>query len=293
MKKQNLKFFIITGVSGAGKSQTLKCLEDLGFFCVDNLPIDLISPFINIILNTKEKIDKVGLGIDIRTTFISKNRNRFFDNLTLTLNELKNKGINYKIIFLDADNSTLVKRFSETRRKHPIGKVLLSSIKKEKIFLEQLKASSDKIIDTTNFTLSDLKSAILSLLDITPTKELVINIVAFGYKYGLPIDADIILDLRFLVNPNYVPNLKKLTGNYEKVKKYILKSKVTKIFLKYLFQLFDFVLTYYVKEGKSYLTIGCGCTGGKHRSVVIANILGDYLYKKGYTIKIQYRDIKK
>lgn len=292
MKINNLELFIITGVSGAGKTQTLKCLEDLGFYCIDNLPVNLIPKFIDTIIETEKKPVKIGLGLDIRASFFSKNTRKFMESLTSIFRELKEKGIRYKIIYLDADNNTLVKRFSETRRKHPIGKNILSSIKREKKLLSQLKIYADKIIDTSNLILSDLKSILISITGIE-SPNIIVNIVSFGYKYGLPIDADILMDVRFLSNPNYVLNLKNLTGNDKKVKDYVLNSKITRKFLKYLFALCDFLLPQYVKEGKSYLTIGCGCTGGRHRSVTVANALGEHLKNKGYPVKFQYRDIKK
>lgn len=292
IKKSNLEFFVITGVSGAGKTQTLKSLEDLGFFCVDNLPPDLIPQFVDLIAKKSSKLTKIALGIDVRATFVSKNTNKFFENLTPKLNELKKKGIAYKMIFLDADSATLIKRFSETRRRHPLGKNLIAAIKKETKLLEPFKAYSDKIINTSNYTLNELKSMLISLLGIK-TSGPIINIISFGYKYGLPIESDIILDVRFLPNPNYINSLKNLTGNDKAVKKYVIKFKIIHDFIKHVYNFFDFVLPHYLKEGKSYLTIGFGCTGGKHRSVVLSNLLAEHLKKKSFTVKQQYRDIHK
>jgi UPF0042 nucleotide-binding protein len=295
MKQTRIEFFIVTGMSGAGKTQALKCFEDLGFFCADNLPIDLIPQFANIVSNSGGKLSKVALGIDIRVTAYTSVRssNEFRDLLIDALKDIKRTGIKYKIVFLDADNTTLIKRFSETRRKHPLGKDLITAIRQERKDLQQIRAIADKIIDTANSTLGELKSEIAEVADIKFTRELVIKIVAFGYKYGIPLDSDIFFDVRFLPNPYYVDKLRRLTGNDKLVHNYVMKTEIARKFIGMLTSLISFVLPYYIKEGKSYLTIGIGCTGGKHRSVVIANMLNEFLHKKGYLVKVHYRDVDK
>lgn len=279
-------FLIITGMSGAGKTQALKCLEDMNFFCIDNMPVDLIHKFIELRNVLGNKFDKAVLGIDIRA---GKSLNSFFD----VLSDIKRKNIEYRIIFLDANDSVLVRRFSETRRRHPLGKNLLLAIKEERKQLEQIRAQADKLIDTSNLTLSDLKAELTSILGITAKEKMVISLISFGYKYGLPLDADLVFDVRFLPNPNYIPRLKLKTGNDDIIRKFVLNNRVSKKFIKKVCDLLDLLLPLYVKEGKSYLTIATGCTGGQHRSVVITNFLAQFLQKKKYIVQVQYRDINK
>jgi len=296
MKQKNISFFIVTGMSGAGKTQALKCFEDIGFFCADNLPVQMIPEFTKIVISANHKLTGIALGIDIRTALNPsvKSLPKFRHLLINSLQKVKNMGINPKIVFMDADNSTLIKRFSETRRKHPVmGKDLYVSIKKERKGLQQIITLSDKIINTANSTLGELKSLISGIADIKFKNEIVINIIAFGYKYGIPLDSDIVFDVRFLPNPNYVAKLQCLTGNSVKVEKYVMKFNITRQFLQLFFDLISFMLPNCIKEGKSYLSIAVGCTGGKHRSVVISNCLNRYLRKNGYAVRMSYRDIEK
>jgi len=282
-------FVIVTGLSGAGRSTALKNFEDLGYFCVDNLPTTLIPKFAEICLQLKDKIDKVALGIDIR-------EGDFLDDLFSSLEELGKMAFSHQILFLEASNSILVRRYSETRRKHPLdteGRSMLEVIIKERKRLMGIKERADKIIDTTSLTPQEFKQVIFSSFRETPELDTMnVSLVSFGYKYGIPVDADLVIDTRFLPNPHYIERLRPLTGNNPEVSRFVLKSAVTQKFLRKYFGLLKFLIPYYIKEGKSYLTIAVGCTGGRHRSVIIVNKLKKFLDKK-YPVKTQYRDIEK
>ncbi len=282
-------FIIVTGLSGAGKSLALKNFEDLGYFCVDNLPTTLIPKFAEICLQLKDKIKRVALGIDIR-------EGDFLDDLFSSLEELAKMGFTHQILFLEADNSVLVRRYSETRRKHPLdgeGRSILEVIIKERKRLMGIKERADKIIDTTALTPQEFKQVIFSSFrEVSEGDAMNVSLVSFGYKYGIPVDADLVIDTRFLPNPHYVERLRPLTGNDAEVSRFVLRSSVTQKFLKKYFALLKFLIPYYIKEGKSYLTIAVGCTGGRHRSVIIVNELRKSLEKK-YPVRIQYRDIGK
>jgi len=282
-------FVIVTGLSGAGKSLALKNFEDLGYFCVDNLPTTLIPKFAEICLQLKDKIKKVALGIDIR-------EGDFLDDLFGSLEELGKMGFGYQILFLEAGNSVLVRRYSETRRKHPLdreGRSILEVIIKERNRLMGIKERADKIIDTTALTPQEFKQIIFSSFREAPELDTMnVSLVSFGYKYGIPVDADLVIDTRFLPNPHYIEKLRPLTGNDAEVSQFVLKSSVTQKFLKKYFALLKFLIPYNIREGKSYLTIAVGCTGGRHRSVIIVNELRKLLKKK-YPVRIQYRDIGK
>jgi len=282
----NVDFFIITGISGAGKSQALKSFEDMGFFCVDNLPTTLIPKFSEIVSQSEGRLNKVALGIDIR-------EGEFLDTFFDSLSELKRQGFNYKIVFLEANTRVLVRRYSETRRRHPLGKSIVESIREERKRLTEIKARADKIIDTSNLTSGELKEVVATLLRPTEREILNLSVVSFGYKYGLPPDADLIFDVRFLPNPQYKNSLRNLDGNEKKIQKYVLANPVGKNFLKKFFSLIESLIPWYIKEGKSYLTIGIGCTGGKHRSVVVANALQEFLKKEKYMLKLLHRDINR
>ncbi len=282
-------FVILTGLSGAGRSTALKNFEDLGYFCVDNLPTTLIPKFAEICLQLKDKIKKVALGIDIR-------EGDFLDDLFSSLEELGKMGFSHQILFLEASNSVLVRRYSETRRKHPLdteGRSMLEVIIKERKRLMGIKERADKIIDTTSLTPQEFKQVIFSSFKEGPELDTMnVSLVSFGYKYGIPVDVDLVIDTRFLPNPHYIERLRPLTGNDPEVSRFVLKSAVTQKFLRKYFGLLKFLIPYYIKEGKSYLTIAVGCTGGRHRSVIIVNKLKKFLDKK-YPVKTQYRDIEK
>lgn len=287
------RFIIITGMSGAGKSSAIDVFEDLGFFCVDNLPTVLLPKFAEIIVQSTGKITKIALGIDVR-------ERGFLNNLFNTLKELDSRQIKYEIMFLEASNEVLLRRFSESRRPHPLdregkGYSVLEGIEKERELLTEIKARASKIIDTSKLTSKDLRDEILtSFFQKTGVKQIMrVNLVSFGYKYGVPLDADLVFDVRFLPNPFYMESLKSYTGNDKKVKNFVLLNPVTKKFLKKFFNILKFLVPYYIREGKSYLTITIGCTGGKHRSVVIVNELEKYLNQKKYDVKVHHRDVNK
>lgn len=291
MKPEDKKsqFVIITGLSGAGKNQALRCLEDMGFFCVDNLPTSLIPTFAHLCRHSTTPVERIALGIDIREGV-------FLDDFREALRQLKNSGYIYQIIFLEASNQVLVRRFSETRRRHPLGEgeSILGNIEAERKRLRSLREKADLIIDTTYLNVHELKENLLkNFLKPTDTR-MVINIVSFGYKYGLPQDADLIFDMRFLPNPYYHRRLRLLTGRNRLVRNFVLSEKVTKELLAKLYNLLDFLIPYYRQEGKVYLTIALGCTGGRHRSVVLAGELKRSLLKKGEeTVRVEDRDINK
>ena len=278
------KFFVITGVSGAGKSQALKCFEDFGFFCVDNLPVALVDKFADHIAEGTH--DRVALGMDIR-------EGKLLANLPKVLKTLKDRGIEHRVLFLDAADASVIQRFSETRHRHPLGTKIGEAIKEERKLLLPLKEIADKVIDTTGMTLGELKEAISQTLELTRTKEMTLSVVSFGYKYGLPMDADIVMDVRFLPNPNYVPELRKLTGLTEPVEKYILGQPAARKFLDEYLKLITGLLPQYVREGKSYLTIAVGCTGGQHRSVFITRFLAQKLRVSGHPIQEFHRDLSR
>lgn len=283
---ESVHFVIVTGLSGAGKSQALNCLEDFGFFCVDNLPLAILPRFIELTRSLKDRFKKVALGIDIR-------EGGFFKDFANSLNELKTAGIKYKLIFLDADDQTLIRRYSETRRRHPLGSNILKGIKAERKKLAEIKAFSARIVNTSNLTLSELKEAVYSVLALMQRPGMSIHIVSFGYKFGVPIDSDVVMDVRFMPNPNYVSSLRYLTGRDKPVKRFIQKSNKAKALLKRLKGLFKMLLPLYIKEGKSYLTVCMGCTGGRHRSVYIAEQLSGIIKGLGHKTKLTHRDIEK
>jgi RNase adapter protein RapZ len=278
------KFFIVTGISGAGKSQALKCFEDFGFFCVDNLPVALIDQFAE--LSTKTAHKRIALGMDVR-------EGKTLEGLPDILKRLKEKGVEHRVLFLDANDAVVIHRFSETRHRHPLGLKIDEAMKEERKMLLPIKEIADKVIDTSKMTLGELKEAISQTLELTRTKEMTLSIVSFGYKYGLPMDADMIMDVRFLPNPNYVPSMRKLTGLNAPVQRYILGQPAARKFLSEYVNLISGLLPQYVREGKSYLTIAIGCTGGRHRSVFITRYLAKKLRSSGHPIMEFHRDISR
>lgn len=283
-----MRFVIVTGLSGAGKTQAIRCLEDLGFFCIDNLPPTLIPKFAEACYQTEGRIDKIALVIDIRG-------GKFFDDLFESLNYLKIQEYRYEILFLDASDEVLIKRFKETRRKHPLapeGRVL-NGILMERNRLSEVKNIADQIIDTSKLSTRELREKITAVYSEEGQIEtqLIITVVSFGFKYGIPVDSDLVFDVRFLTNPFYIPELKHYSGNEEPVKEYVLGFKETGIFIQKLEDMVEFLIPNYMKEGKRQLIISIGCTGGRHRSVVIANELYRILKEKGHQVNIDHRDI--
>ena len=286
---KNIRIAIITGLSGSGKSTALRALEDIGFFCVDNLPIVLLPKFLEIQSGTASEISKIALVMDVRGKY-------FLEKHTEIILGLKAKGYHIEILFLEASNDSLLHRFSETRRTHPLSqkRTVLESIKLEREKLTDLKRMADNVIDTSRFNVHELKELIQRYyLSPSSGKRLVVNLTSFGYRYGLPPDADIVLDVRFLPNPYFVKDLSDLNGNDQKVEDYVLGWDESKQFLDVLFNLVSFLTPLFEKEGKTYLNVAIGCTGGKHRSVVIINQLGRHFEEKGYQVNLQHRDVKK
>lgn len=282
-----MRFIIITGLSGAGKSQAVKFLEDLGFFCVDNLPPALILKFAEICSQSRGSIDKIAIVTDIRG-------GKFFDQLQSSLDELQKEGFNYDILFLEASDETLIKRFKTSRRMHPLaidGRVI-RGINAERRKLEEIKAKATYIIDTTNMSTSQLKQEIIHLfVEGGKTERLMINVISFGFKYGIPLDADLVFDVRFLPNPYYIESLKKLSGNDDEVREYVMKWPEAVVFMSKLIDMTEFLIPYYIKEGKTQLVVAVGCTGGRHRSVTIANLLSLKLKEKEHRVIVEHRDI--
>ncbi|HHW30315.1 MAG TPA: RNase adapter RapZ [Clostridiaceae bacterium] len=284
-----MKFIVITGISGAGKSLVAKYLEDLGFFCVDNLPPSLIPKFAEICYQSRGKMDKIALVIDVRG-------GELLNDLFPALDELKAAGLSYSIIFMEASDKVLVKRYKESRRMHPLATEgrLIKGINDERKLLEPIKKKADHIIDTSNLTPRQLKEEITGIIvEGKVFKGMIINIISFGFKYGIPIECDLVFDVRFIPNPYYISSMKNLTGKNEAVKDYVFKFNETTEFLNKLSDMLDFLIPNYIKEGKSQLVIGIGCTGGRHRSVVIADTLQAILSKKEYTVITDHRDINK
>ncbi|UCG81195.1 MAG: RNase adapter RapZ [Desulfobacterales bacterium] len=282
------KIVIITGLSGSGKSTAIKALEDVGFFCVDNLPVALLPKFLELRAYSDLEISKIALVMDIR-------EKDFVSTYSDVLDRLRGLGYRFEILFLEASEEILLRRYSETRMHHPLarGRSLLEAIHNERAQLEGLKGISDKVIDTSHYNVHELKAVILGhVLKAIQTGHVEVHVLSFGYKYGIPHDADLVIDVRFLPNPYFVPELKRLDGMAPEVQAFVKRWDETQIFLKKYLDLLDYLIPLYEKEGKSYLTVAVGCTGGKHRSVVIADEIFQYLNHKTDHINLVHRDIE-
>lgn len=286
-KRTTLSSIIVTGLSGAGKSSALRVLEDLNYFTVDNLPIPFIFDFFKLI-RQKEDIEKVALGIDVREYI-------FHEDLSTVIKNIKaQEAISIKVLFLECSEEVIVRRYSETRRPHPLARnsSILEGIKKERELLSSLREIADYIIDTSGFNVHDLRRNLVEKFGFDSQQpSLQIQILSFGYKYGIPFDADLLFDVRFLPNPYFNKELRKKTGLDEEIREYLNKFEETKIFIERLVELLMFLLPLYEREGKSYLTIGIGCTGGQHRSVAIAEDIAKILGTK-WRLKVLHRDSK-
>ncbi|MCX5845688.1 MAG: RNase adapter RapZ [Deltaproteobacteria bacterium] len=286
---KNLRVVIITGLSGSGKSTALRSLEDIGFFCVDNLPVILLPRFLKIQFNDSKVITKVAMVMDLR-------EKSFLEKYTRIFTKLKSMGYKLEILFLDSSDDALLHRFSETRRVHPIsvkGSVM-EGINLEREKLAPLKQMADKVIDTTSYNVHQLKDVVQRhFISSSASQRMIIHVTSFGYRYGVPADADIVLDVRFLANPYFVEELKYYNGHHQDVRDYVLESDESKIFIQKLFDMMAFLIPLYEKEGKARLNIALGCTGGRHRSVVMANQIGSYFSDKNYIVTINHRDINK
>lgn len=283
-----MRFVVVTGMSGGGKSTALKMLEDAGFYCVDNLPISLVEKFVELISMPNSEISKVALGLDVRA-------DQSFEDATRTLSDLKTKGCKFEILFMDADENVLIKRYKETRRVHPLaadGRVE-DGVHRERKALDTIRHNADYIIDTTNLLTRELKEELGRIfVENGEYNNLMVTVMSFGFKYGIPADADLVFDVRFLPNPFYIDELKHKTGNDKEVQDYVMSFEETEVFMEKLTDMIHFLIPNYVKEGKYRLVVAIGCTGGKHRSVTLANELYRRMKDKGnYGLKLYHRDV--
>lgn len=283
---KNKVIFIITGLSGSGKSTAVAALEDAGFYCVDNMPVDLLPKFLEMPIEHDSQIAGIALVMDLRERgFLSKYKAVF--------DKLRQNGYYFEILFLEAEEEILVQRYSETRRQHPLstGKSLLAGIREEKKQLQELRSAADLVINTSKLNVHQLKSKILDIAqkskNIVPMR---INVISFGFKYGIPYDADLIMDVRFMANPYFNPDLKELDGETQEIKEFVLGHEDTHVFLGKYLDLLDYLIPLYEKEGKAYLTIAFGCTGGRHRSVAIARAIYEHINAMGKTVELNHRD---
>ncbi len=283
-----MRFVIVTGMSGGGKSTALKMLEDAGFYCVDNLPISLIEKFVELVSVPGSEINKVALGLDVRA-------DQSFEETTRILDQLKEKGYDFEILFMDANETSLIKRYKETRRIHPLaadGRVE-DGVKRERKVLENVRKNADYVLDTSKLLTRDLKEELDRIfIKNEEYNSLMVTVMSFGFKHGIPADADLVFDVRFLPNPFYIDELKRKTGNDREVQEYVMGFPEAESFMEKLTDLIQFLIPNYVKEGKYQLVIAIGCTGGKHRSVTLANELYKRMKDKGkYGMKLYHRDI--
>jgi UPF0042 nucleotide-binding protein len=286
---KHLRVVIISGLSGSGKSTALKALEDIGFYCVDNMPVVLLPKFLEIQSDPAKQIDQVAMVMDLR-------EKSFLEKYPRVFNRLRQQGYRIEVIFIDANDEILLHRFSETRRVHPVsvkGSVM-EGIRLEREMLFPLKEMADWVIDTSSLNVHQLKDAVQrAFLASSDKKRLIVNVVSFGYRYGLPADADVVFDVRFLPNPHFIEELKPHDGHHSGVRDYVMATDEAKGFIQRLFDLMDFIVPLYEREGKARINIALGCTGGHHRSVVMANQLGGYFSEKDYLVNITHRDITK
>jgi UPF0042 nucleotide-binding protein len=285
-----MEIVIVTGMSGAGKNTAEKMMEDQGYYCVDNLPVRLFDKFMDLMSAPGSDISKVCLGVDVRAE-------KSFDSVLDVLHALKEKGYNYKIVFMDASDEVLIKRYKETRRAHPLapnGRVE-DGIAKERKILKGIKEQADYVFDTSNLLTRELKQQLVEIFEKNKDyQSLIVTVISFGFKYGIPSDADLVFDVRFLPNPYYIELMRHLTGNDREVRDYVLSFPQTVEFMKKLDDMISYLIPYYIKEGKNQLVIGIGCTGGQHRSVTIANELYSALKGHGgYGINLVHRDCPK
>ena len=283
-----MRFVIVTGMSGGGKRTAMKMLEDVGFYCVDNLPTSLIEKFVELLWTPNSEVTKVALGLDVRSDIN-------FGEVEAILEKLQGNGYKFEILFMDASDDALVKRYKESRRVHPLatdGSRVQDGIARERKILKETKKKADYVIDTSKLLTRELKEELDRIfVQNEEYNSLMVNIMSFGYKYGIPGDSDLVFDVRFLPNPYYIDELKHQTGNDKPVQDYVMSFPETKEFLEKLVDMLNFLIPNYIKEGKYQLVISIGCTGGKHRSVTLANALYEKMKgRKGYGLKLSHRD---
>src|SRR5881628_3455079 len=284
---QPSSFIIITGLSGSGKGTFLRALEDRGFNCVDNLPVSLLAKFHELIVKSQDEGSKAAMVIDVREGQTLAEFPAVYQDLK------KNASLEMSLWFLEASDNVLVRRFSETRRPHPLDpdRPVLEAIVLERELLAPIRDVADHVLDTSQFTIHELRQHAVRLFEERTDQHLLVSMVSFGFKYGVPIDSDLVFDVRFLPNPNFVPQLKAFTGSNSKVIDYMNSQEATGKFLEHLYTFVDFLLPQYEKEGKSYVTMAVGCTGGRHRSVFIANALAEHIQAQQYRVKVSHRDV--
>ncbi|MBQ4040932.1 MAG: RNase adapter RapZ [Oscillospiraceae bacterium] len=284
-----MDIIIVSGLSGAGKSRTAAVLEDLGYYCVDNIPVSMMPKFVELCLDTSGRYEHVALVSDVRAI-------TDFRELFIALDDIQDLGCKYSILFLEAKTETIVKRYKETRRKHPLdpdGHDLLGAVTKEREYMAPIKDRADHVIDTTNLTLGKLQRTLYQyFVETTSDSPMTVTCMSFGYKNGVPIEADLVFDVRFLPNPFYVPELKNHTGLDKDVSDYIFKHDVTLTFTEKITDLMKFLLPQYIEEGKHNLVVAFGCTGGHHRSVALAAKIGETIANMGYAVEYRHRDIE-
>lgn len=284
---KQLKIFIITGLSGSGKSTAMTSFEDAGYYCVDNMPVILLPKFLELPIDSNNELSGLAFVMDIR-------ERNFLSEFPSVFKSLKEKNYDFEILFLEADEDILVQRYSQTRRYHPLfqGKGIRDAIRLEKEQLKQLRESSDRIINTSHYSPHQLKAIIKDIAQKNKKQtRMRIQILSFGFKYGIPTDTDLIVDVRFITNPYFIPELKPYPGTSEQIKNFVLNQKEARTFLNKYIDLLTYLIPLYEKEGKSYLTISIGCTGGRHRSVVLADAIYENLIKLDYPLSITHRDI--
>lgn len=283
-----MRFVIVTGMSGGGKSTALKMLEDAGFYCVDNLPVSLIEKFVELIATPNSEVSKVALGLDVRA-------DQSFEDATRILGHLRSSGYKFEILFVDAENDALIKRYKETRRVHPLaleGRIE-DGVRKERKVLETIRKNADYVLDTSHLLTREFKEELERIfVSNEEYNNLMVTVMSFGFKNGVPIDADLVFDVRFLPNPFYIDELKTKTGNDKEVQDYVMSFEEAGVFLDKLTDMVKFLIPNYVKEGKNRLVVAIGCTGGKHRSVTLANAFYRKMKNRGkYGMKLLHRDV--
>lgn len=284
-----MEFLVITGMSGAGKSQAMKVMEDMGYFCMDNLPPALLTKFAELCVESKKSIENIAVVVDIRGGL-------FFDTLFNSLDDLEASEINYKILFLDSSDKVLIKRYKELRRPHPLKPEgnIIDGILEERELLKEVKNRADFIMDTSSLTLGMLREEIANIfLEGGEKRNITISVNSFGFKNGILMDGDLVFDVRFIPNPFYIPELKHISGENEETKNYVFKWPQTNTFIEKTIDMLEFLIPNYVTEGKTQLVIGIGCTGGFHRSVAISNKIAEILIANGHRTIVNHRDINK
>jgi UPF0042 nucleotide-binding protein len=290
-QSKNIQTVVITGMSGSGKSTALRAFEDMGYYCLDNLPITLLPDFLSLAEKSSEIPPKIAMVMDLR-------ERGFLDQYASIFNQIKGAGYHLELLFLDTSDDVLVQRFSQTRRRHPLqhkeNTPISEAIAEERKRLRGIREFADKYIDTSGYNVHQLREAVLTLYSQRQDlNRLLIHVISFGFKYGLPADANLVFDVRFLTNPYFEPELRPLSGCDAPVKDYVMRDKETSRFLAHLEQMLGFLVPNYQREGKSYLVVAVGCTGGRHRSVAIAEWIRDFFRQRGHDVVITHRDLEK